>query len=167
MSRMLRLLNRLKAEANRDTLTTTQRLVLEEIEALWQFPVAVNLWGPSGSGKTMVAWALLRSSGGSYYSSGWTLQASKLPSHAHAVVDNLPSDQHFLRRVLAAVQLRDVRCSVLITTEPSTLGLPTVALPLPSPEDVSMVYHNLSLADLYTTSPLREGDLWAVIHSVL
>lgn len=167
MSRMLSLLNRIKAEASRNFLTCNQLTAFEEIERLWRFPERVNLWGPPGSGKTMVGWVVGRSLHATAYPSPDTFRERSQYGEARVIVDNVPYDQHALRTVLAEIQLKNIRKALLITTQPNRLGLPTVALPPPTSEDIDVLYRNLSLMEHYALSPLREGNLWAIIHSVL
>lgn len=167
MSRMLSLLNRIKAEASRDFLTGGQLAALEEIERLWRFPERVNLWGPPGSGKTMVGWVVGRSLRATVYPSPRVFRERSQYGDNRVIVDNVPYDQHSLRAVLAEMQIKNVRTALLITEQPNRLGLPVVALPLPTPEDIDVLYRNLSLMEHYALSPLREGNFWVVIHSVL
>jgi len=164
---MLALLNRLKAEANRDFLTSNQLLVLEEIEKLWCFPERVNLWGAPGCGKTMVGWVLGRSMNANIYPSPSVFRERSQCSESHAVVDNVSYDQTLLRALLAEMQLKNIRTALFITRQPNRLGLPTVTLPLPTIEDIDVLYRNLSLMEHYALSPLRHGNFWNIIHSVL
>ncbi|GAB4528656.1 MAG: hypothetical protein Kow0063_05000 [Anaerolineae bacterium] len=167
MSRMLCLLNRIKAEARRDLLTGNQLIAFEEIKRLWQFPERVNLWGPPGSGKTMVGWVVGRSLHATIYSSPDTFRERSQYGEARVIVDNVPYDQHALRTVLAEMQLKNIRTALLITIQPNRLGLPTVALRPPTTEDIDVLYRNLSLMEHYALSPLREGNFWDIIYSVL
>jgi len=164
---MLALLNRIKAEASRDLLTGSQLAALEKIEQLWRFPERVNLWGPSGCGKTMIGWVVGQSLNASIYPGPCTFRERLQQSEYRAVVDNLSSDRTALRAVLAEMQLKGIRTALLITRQPNRIGLPTVALPSPSTEDIDALYRNLSLMEHYALSPLRHGNFWNVIHSVL
>jgi len=167
MSKMLVLLNRLKAEARPELLTDKQSEALREIELLWSFPERVNLCGPTGSGKTMLGWVLSRSLKAYFYPSPKAFRENFQQDKGRVVVDNTPHDHQALRDVLADLQLRNARTVLLVTEQPNRLGLPTVTLPAPATEDIDIVYRNLSLMEYYALSPLREGDFWAVIHSVL
>lgn len=167
MSRMLSLLNRIKAEANRDFLTSSQLTALQEIERLWRFPERVNLWGPPGCGKTTVGWVVGQCLSANVYSSPCALHERAQYGEHRVVVDNVPYDQTALRTVLAEIQLKNIRTALLITRQPNRLGLPTIALPQPSTEDIDVLYRNLSLMEHYALSPLRCGNLWNIIHSVL
>jgi hypothetical protein len=167
MSRMLALLNRIKAQASRDFLTGGQLAALEEIERLWRFPERVNLWGPPGCGKTMVGWIVGRSLNANFYPSPRAFRERSQHSEGRVVVDNTSYDQMALRAMLAEMQLQNIRTALLITRQPNRLGLPTVALRLPTTEDIDVLYRNLSLIEYYALSPLRHGGFWNVIHSVL
>lgn len=167
MSRMLSLLNRLKTEARRDLLTENQRTALNEIERLWRFPERVNLWGPPGSGKTMVGWVVGRALDATVYPSPRAFREQSQYGEHRAVVDNVPYHESAVRAVLAEMQMKNVRTALLITEQPNRLGLPLVALPSPTVDHVDVLYRNLSLMEHYALTPLREGDFWAIIHSVL
>jgi hypothetical protein len=167
VSRMLALLNRIKAEASRNFLTGSQLTALEEIERLWRFPERVNLWGPPGCGKTMVGWVVGQSLIASAYPSPRAFRERSQHSEHRVVVDNVSYDQTALRAMLAEMQLKNIRTALLITRQPNRLGLPTVALPVPTTEDIDVLYRNLSLMEHYALSPLRHGSFWNVIHSVL
>jgi hypothetical protein len=167
VSRLLSLLNRIKAEANRDFLTSSQLAALQEIERLWRFPERVNLWGPPGSGKTTVGWVVGRSLNANVYPSPRAFRERSQRGERRVVVDNVPYDQTALRAVLAEMQLKNVRTALLITDQPNRLGLPAVALPLPTTGDIDVLYRNLSLMECYALSPLRHGNCWNVIYSVL
>jgi hypothetical protein len=167
VSRMLSLINRIKAEASRSLLTGNQLTAFEEIEHLWHFQERVNLWGPPGSGKTMVGWVVGRSLHAAAYPSPGSFREQSQYGEPRVIVDNVPYDQHTLRTILAEMQLKNIRTALLITIQPNRLGLPTVTLPPPTAEDIDVLYRNLSLMEYYALSPLREGNFWAIIHSVL
>ena len=167
MSCMLVLLNRIKAEASRNFLTGGQLTTLEEIERLWRFPERVNLWGPPGCGKTMVGWVVGQSLSANVYPNPRAFRERSQYNESSAVVDNVSYDQMALRAVLAEMQLKNIRTALLITRQPNRLGLPTVAVSLPTTEDIDVLYRNLSLMEHYALSPLRHGSFWNVIHSVL
>ena len=82
-------------------------------------------------------------------------------------MDNCVSDSTELRHLLAELQMRNGRSALLITRQPSQLGLPLIHLPLPTSQDITVTYHNLSLLEHYALAPLAEGNLWQVIHSTL
>lgn len=167
MSRMLVLLNRLKAEARPELLTSSQLAAVKDIESLWRFPERVNLWGPPGSGKTMVGWVVGRSLHATVYPSPRVFRERSQCGEHRVVVDNVPHDQYALRAALAEMQLKNVRTALLVTKQPNRLGLPTVTLPPPTSEDIDVLYRNLSLMEYYAFSPLREGNLWSIVYSVL
>jgi hypothetical protein len=167
VSRMLALLNRIKGEAGRDLLTGSQLAALEQIEKLWRFPERVNLCGPSGCGKTVVGWAVGRLLDGNVYPSPRAFRERSCYGEQRAVIDNVPYHQAALRGLLAEMQLHNTRTVLLITRRPNRLGLPTVALSLPTGDDIDVLYRNLSLLEHYALAPLREGSCWDVILSVL
>ena len=167
MSRLLVLLNRLKAEARPDWLTDSQRTAVDEIQRLWRFPERINLYGPRGSGKTFLAWSAARAYDASLYPSPRIYHASATPGTARVVIDNAPDDGTALRRLLAELQLSGTQRALIITTLPNRLGLVTVALPQPTPQDVDIVHRNLSLLDYYSLSPHYNANLWSIISQVL
>lgn len=167
MSRLLHLVNRIKAEARSDALTDGQRLAAAKIHRHWQLPERVNLVGPTGTGKTFLGWALARSYNASFRPSPQALLRTDVDPAVPLIVDNAPSDTLALRRVVAELQLRGVRSALLITRDENRLGLPIVRLGLPTTQDIHIVYHNLSLLEHYALSPLVTGNLWQVIYSTL
>lgn len=167
MSRFLQLLNRLKVEARTDFLTDSQRAAMEEIHAFWEMPERVNLIGACGAGKTFLGWTLARIHNASFIPDSKMLHGSGSRVADSLVVDNVSSDERPLRALLAELQLSEVRSAVLISSDANRLGMPVVELELPSPEDIDIVYHNLSLLEHYALEPLTQGSLWDVIYSTL
>jgi hypothetical protein len=72
-----------------------------------------------------------------------------------------------MRVVLAEIQIKNCQTALLISEKPNRLDLTTVDLVHPTANDIDVVYRNLSLLDYYALAPLREGNLWTVIHSVI
>lgn len=180
MSVLLHLLNRLKAQASWNMLTPSQRAAFSEFEKYWQFPERINLCGPPGSGKTFLGWVIGRQYGTSSYASPGALERDQSQFLAQVIIDNAPSEDKKLRRLLAELQLRQVRNLLLITQSPIHLGLPVIALPNPTEADIATAFENCNRLQLFTSqfpnndsfpqSPdrLKAGDsLWKVIHSVL
>ena len=169
MSQLLALLNRLKAEAHLERLTGSQQLAWRLVQQHLRFPERVNLYGASGSGKTFLAWALAHEQDASLFASPEGLFQSDFVNDPPrlVIVDNCVSDSTELRHLLAELQMRNGRSALLITRQPSQLGLPLIHLPLPTSQDITVTYHNLSLLEHYALAPLAEGNLWQVIHSTL
>lgn len=169
MSRLLVLLNRLKAEARAERLTDTQLKTWENIWLKLKFPERVNLYGPAGSGKTFVAWATVHEKNAVYFGSPCHLAESQHYNNASrvVVVDNCNEDAGEMRKLFAEFQLRSIRSAVIITREPNQSGLPQVHLPSPVQQDIAVVYRNLSLLEHYTLSPRYEVNLWQIIYSTL
>jgi hypothetical protein len=165
-SRLLVLLNRLKAEARRDWLTGSQSTALANIEQLWRFPERVNLCGAPGVGKTFLAWSVARALCATFYASPRIYQATASPGQERVVIENAPDNVTDLRRLLATVQLNGVRTALFVTKHPNRLGLPTVTLPIPTTQDVDTIYRNLSLLDYYAPHPTYSNNLWAVVAQV-
>lgn len=167
-SRLLVLLNRLKAEARPDWLTDSQAAALAEIERLWRFPERVNLYGRPGAGKTLLGWTVARAMAAGFYASPRVYIAQAAQRQAERVViDNAPDDVAAMRRLLTALQLNNARTALLITTQANRLGLPSVVLKSPTAQDVDIVYRNLSLLDHYAISPKYATNLWIVVGEAL
>lgn len=167
MTKLLRLLNRLKAEVRLDILADTQKHALDEIVRLWKFPGHVNLYGEPGSGKTAVGWAASRTLDTRFLSSLGSFRESTIYPLHKAIIDNSKSDSRTIRATLAEAQLRGSRRTLLITTDPNRLGLPTIQLKPPERRDVDIIYHNLSLLEYYPIEPTYSQNLWDIIYSVL
>lgn len=169
MSQLLTLLNRLKAEARLEWLTDSQQATWHLMKRQLYFPDRVNLYGDSGSGKTFLAWALANVQNASLFATPEALYQSNYVNKPPrlVIVDNCASDTAELRRLLAELQMRNGRSALIITRHPNQLGLPLIHLPLPTPQDITITYHNLSLLEQYALTPRTSGNLWQVIHSTL
>ena len=169
MSRLLSLLNRLKSEAREELLTGSQLAALDSLEKMWVFPERINLYGPPGSGKTFLGWVIVkRTSPAVYHSSPQAFrQCTAVTPHTLHVIDNASSEPNSLRRLLAELQLRNIRASLIITRHVNGIGLPSVHLPSPTPQDIMTVYRHLNLLDQYALTPRQDGNLWQIIHSTL
>lgn len=185
MSRLLFLINRLKAQASATMLTPSQRLAFAELEKHWRFPDRLNLCGPPGSGKTFLGWVIARHlQQVKFYATPRLFEQAQPPYSIDIVIDSAPSEEKKLRRLLAELQLRGVRRVLFITQNPIRLGLPTIELAPPTPADIATVYENCSKLQFYPqpssntedTHPISRntGDrveeivnYWQAIFSVL
>jgi hypothetical protein len=169
MSQLLTLLNRLKAEARLERLTDSQGAAWHLVQRQLRFPERINLYGDSGSGKTFLAWALANGQDATLFASPEALFQSDFANEPPRlmIVDNCVSDTAELRCLLAELQMRNGRTALLITRQPNQLGLPLIHLPLPTSQDITVAYHNLSLLEHYALTPLVEGNLWQIVHSTL
>ena len=139
MSALLELLNVIKGQCRPDWLTPGQATAVAAIEQCLRIPGVVNLAGPAGAGKTFCGWLLARS-----LAAQTTTDADWLPDKSAVaggtlIIDNGPEDLRQLRRLLTELQLREVRCAVVITQHPNELGLPVVPLPPPTDEDCARI----------------------------
>ena len=167
MSKLLHLINRLKAQANKDMLTPTQYLVFSELKQRWKFPDRINLCGPQGSGKTFLGWVMARHYSATFYASPQIFEQD-LPLYTpDLIIDNAPTEEKKLRRLLSEIQLRQAHKVLLITQRPIKLGFPLVTLPLPAEADIAKIYGNLSILQFHSLRPMNEGNFWNIIYSVL
>lgn len=167
MSRLLHLINRLKAQASWTMLTPSQRLTFAELEKRWRFPDRLNLCGSQGSGKTFLGWVMARQHQAHFYASPRGLERNQPPYPTDIIIDNAPTEEKNLRRLLSELQLRHVRRVLLITPSPIHLGLPVITLCAPTQVDIATVYENCSQVQFHCPHPLNEGNFWNVIQSVL
>lgn len=169
MSQLLSLLNRLKAEARQELLTGSQLAALHDLEERWMFPERINLWGTSGSGKTFLGWVVVTRTSPSVHhaSPDAFIQSDWVGNEALHVIDNAPSDPNSLRRLIAEMQLRNIRTSLIISSTANAIGLPSIHLPVPTLRDITAVYNTLNKLEQYALAPRQEGNLWQIIHSVL
>ncbi len=167
MSKLLQLTNRLKAQASWNILTPGQRTILTELEKRWRFPDRINLCGPQGSGKTFLAWVMARQHEAHFYASPGMLDRDEPPYPTQIIIDNAPSEEKKLRRLLAELQLRQVCKVLLITRSAIRLGLPVITLPPPAEADITAIYENCSKLQFYCLGPIKKGNFWNVIHSLL
>jgi hypothetical protein len=167
MSKLLLILNKIKAQANREFLTNTQLKALVEIENLWRFPERINLWGPEGCGKTMIGWIVSKENNGIFFSNQEKFFDLEYCTNTHVIVDNVNLYEKNFRRVIAELQIRNNKHTLIITKKPNNYGFPCVYLPEPSNDDIVVVYNNLRLLGFYSASSISERNLWRVVHSVL
>lgn len=184
MSRLLQLINRLKAQATETMLTPSQRLVLIELEKRWQFPDRLNLWGPPGSGKTFLGWVTARHlPQASFYASPRAFEQAQPPYSTGIIIDNAPSEEKEVRRLLSKLQLHQVRQTLLITSNPIRLGWPVIELTLPTTADIAVIHENCSRLQFHPSSSLPKkphsgssipsendkeaANYWHIIYSVL
>jgi hypothetical protein len=169
MSQLSQLLNRLKAESRLEWLTDSQHTAWQELQQRLRFPERINLYGTVGTGKTFLAWALANEQNAAFFASPAALAKSNFVNERSklAIVDNGVSETGELRRLLAELQMRNGRSALIITRYPNQIGLPIIHLPPPTPQDITIIYRNLSLLEQYALSPHVEGNLWQIVHSTL
>jgi len=167
MSKMLLLLNKLKAQATLDWLTDSQRTAFDAVRDALRFPETVNLHGPVGTGKTFLAWTLSRTLEMPYFPSPSAFDERSERPTPHAIVDNAAAGERAVRNLLAVAQRKDTHSLLFITHQPNEMGFRAIALPALTPHDFDVVYRNLSLLEYYALPPLHEGSLWEAVHAVL
>lgn len=185
MSKLLTLINRLKAQTSWTMLTPGQRLAFAELEKRWQFPDRLNLYGPQGSGKTFLGWVLARHLPQvNFYASPRLFEQDQAPYPTDIIIDNAPSEEKKLRRLLSELQLRQVRRVLFVTQSPIRLGWSTIELASPTAADIATIYENCSKLQFYpspsssnespriifrNTGESNEeiANYWQVIFSVL
>jgi hypothetical protein len=167
MSKLLHLINRLKAQANPDMLTASQYQAFIQLNKQWHFPDKINLCGPQGSGKTFLGWVIARYYSANFYASPQTFEQD-LPLYTpDIIIDNAPTEEKQTRRMLSEMQLRQVRRALLITNRPITLGFQVISLSLPTEADIVKVYANLNLLQFQTLQPVNDNNFWNIIYSAL
>jgi hypothetical protein len=169
MSQLLTLLNRLKAEARLERLTDSQHTAWQDIRQQLRFPERVNLYGATGAGKTFLAWALANEQNAAFFASPAAFAQSDFVNEQSelVIIDNGVSEPGELRQLLAELQMRNGRSALIITHYPNQIGLPLIYLPLPTSQDITIVFRNLSLLEQYSLTPHDEGNLWQIVHSTL
>lgn len=169
MSQLLILLNRIKKEVRPELLTDTQRIVWGEVWQRLRFPERINLCGAAGVGKTFLAWAMAQEKNFTYFASPNAIVQTDFVNESTGVmiIDNGVSETGELRRLLGELQMRNGRSALIITRHPNQIGLPIVYMPPPTSEDISIVYHNLSLLEQYALPHHIDGNLWQIVHSTL
>ncbi len=167
MSKLLQLLNRLKAQVNEDMLTNSQQSTFADVIERWRFPDRINLCGPQGSGKTFLGWIIARRYQAGFYATPQIFKYD-LPLYTPAlIIDNAPTEEKELRRLLSEIQLRQIHKILLITQKSIRLGFPIISLSTPTEADISKIYKNLGNLQFYSSHSLNKGNFWNVIHSVL
>jgi len=169
MSRLLTLQNQLKIRARAELLTDPQRRAYDDVLARWRYPETVNFVGPAGSGKTFTGWALARERDVPFFATPERFEAATsvpMPG-APVIIDNVDVESYPLRRLLAALQLRAIHTALLISRHANPGLLPVVALPSPTPADVTIVLHNLSQLDYYALNLPESANLWLTIRATL
>ncbi len=167
MSRMLKLLNQLKTQADPELLTDSQQATFDTVRNTLRFPETVNLHGLVGSGKTFLAWTLSRTLKMSYFPSLAAFDERSERPTPHAIVDNAAAGERAVRDLLAVAQRKGTHSLLFVTHRSNEMGFRTIFLPTPTECDFDVVYRNLSLLEHYALPPVREGNLWDAIHAVL
>lgn len=166
MSRLLTLQNHLKARAREGRLAEHQLRAFRDVQARWRHPEKLNLCGPAGAGKTFLGWALAYESGASFYAAPELLDAAPVPNRP-VIIDNIDVDAYPLRRLLAMLELYNVRSALLISRSANPGLLPVIHLPVPDAADMTIVLHNLSELEFYSLNPPESADLWAIVRATL
>ncbi len=167
VSRLLELINSIKGQANERMLTSSQRTAFADLINSWRYPGTLNLTGPTGCGKTFLGWIVARHFQASFYAVPGLLRQD-LPLYSPAVIiDNSPTEEKEVRRILSEIQLRQIKKTVLITSKPIRLGFPIIELGNPTTEDIQQFYNNLRILQHFPTQPISTGNLWQVIYSVI
>ncbi|MCZ7667416.1 MAG: hypothetical protein M5U34_09495 [Chloroflexi bacterium] len=115
------------------------------------------------TGKTFLAWSLAHEKNAVFFASPFALAQSDFvnDSASLVIIDNGASETGELRHLLAELQMRNGRYTLIITRQPNQIGLPLIHLPPPTSQDNTIVYHNLSLLEHYALPPLTKRELMA------
>ncbi len=165
---LLQLLNQLKQQAHPDLLTQTQQSAFQQLTYAWRFPERLNLYGVSGSGKTFLGWVIARHSQAQFYPS--PRRFLEQPSSSEKVIiDNAPSDERQLRQLLATLQSRQIKHSLVITAEKNRTNWPAIQLPSPTSTDIQKIYDTCRqwqffIAEKRDCHDCR--DLWQTIRAI-
>lgn len=168
MSKFLHLLNQLKQYVDKTILTVPQQNAYENILEQWRFPERLNLCGPKGSGKTFLGWVLSRQSEVSFYATPQLFQ-DDIPLYiSKVIIDNTPTEEKALRKLMSVVQLRDIPHVLFITQQSNRLGYSTIQLPYPSEDDLNIVNQNLNrLQFIQCQLPRQNCNFWDIIQSTV
>jgi len=142
MSTWLRLVNDLKRRRPEEYLTETQRMTYQALYEMVRFPQWINLYGVHGTGKTFLAWAIARTTGAAYVSTSEQLTSLTLAQEI-LIVDNAPYVESDVRPVLASCGLLNANMVILVTDRPITMPIRRIELPLPTPNDISLIVRSL------------------------
>jgi len=166
MSRLLMLQNQLKIRARADKLADHQLRVFHDIAARRQYPQKLNLFGPAGAGKTFLGWALAYELDAAFCAAPELLEPPPAAG-TFVIVDNVDVEAYPFRRLLAALELYNVRSALLISRAPNPGLLPALRLPAPEADDLTVVLHNLSELEFYALNSPESTNLWAIIRATL
>jgi len=166
MSVWLQLVNEIKRRSPDQLITPAQRIARDQVLNFMRFPQWINLYGKPGSGKTFIAWALARAGGAGYLSFPDQLKNITLTQEA-LLIDNAPHEEFDVRRILSSCDLLGASSVVLITRMPITMPMKRVEVPLPSSEDLALIFKSLGLLNY----PCRQStlppspNLWDVLQA--
>lgn len=171
MSRYIQVLNALKQNMARLSLTSGQTTCRTQILERLAYPGILNLYGLHGSGKTVLGW-YLASEGHAIYvvepSRLHTLEQD-LPAESGSViafVDNAGHRRDEYRRILDELTRMRIRQAVIVTQERIEDFVQAVMLAY-APSDMDIVINNLSRVGFPPVPPPNEApflDLWDVLQ---
>ena len=170
MSKWLTLLNELKGRSPREYFTVTQltayQILIERLNLPGQ---RLNLNGVHGTGKTFVAWGLARAIGMRYLTVPDRLYDDTAQTSWDGeaiVIDNAPTREDELRRLLAQVNMLNINSVVFVSVQPSALKMRRVELNLPTQAEIDGVLNNLRHLGIYCYGSLPDQpNFWQVLQA--
>jgi len=172
MSKWLTMLNELKSRSPREYFTTTQLDAYQTLIELLDLPgQRLNLSGVHGTGKTFVAWGVARAIGIRYL----TLPDQLYNDAAHSnwdgeviLIDNAPTREDEVRKLLSQASLLNINSLVLISTQPSALKMRRIELSLPTEAEIEQTLKNLRQLGFYLYGSLpTQPNFWQVLQGCI
>lgn len=171
MSRYIQILNALKQNMARLSLTSGQAMCRAQILERLAYPGILNLYGARGSGKTVLGWCLASEGHAMYIVEPSRLHTIKqeLPAESSSVivfVDNAGHRRDEYRRILDELARARIRQTVIVTQERIEDFVQAVMLAC-VPSDMDIAANNLSRLGFPPVLPSNEVpflDLWDVLQ---
>lgn len=141
MSQYIRILNAIRKNIARLSLTKSQAdcriAILERLE----YPGVVNLYGPHGSGKTVLGWCLASEGQAAYLVEPTRLMAAE--QAPKVFIDNAGHRRSDYRRILGDLERARIRQAVIVTLERIEDSVQAFELYC-TPEDTQIACANLT-----------------------
>jgi hypothetical protein len=149
-----------------DYLTPPQLTAHDWMVSVLERPGVASLHGAHGAGKTFTAWVAARSAGARYLPIPKHLEDLKPDETEAVVIDNAPTQETALRRLIARCDLYRIRAVVFISPTPNALRYSTHAVPPPTHADMERVARQWMRRGYYQYQPLpQEHSFWALLRA--
>lgn len=161
MSQYIRILNAIKKNIARLSLTKSQAdcrfAILERLD----YPGVINLYGPHGSGKTFLGWDLANQGQVVYVVEPMQLEPHEQPTSIF-IIDNAGHRRNDYRCILGDLERARINKAVIVTLERIEDSVQAFELRC-TPDDMQIAYANLTQLG-YPLETESLVDLWDMLQ---